>query len=143
MMRPPCRDEIRGRPSSHGTRRPAHARDDVCERFALARQAPVNRAPIDTHVLRHRFDAAFPALQETHDEAADLRGGLVGIVIGIGLEHLAREARDSRIGIRILDGEIALRTDDPVESLAEFDAAGEQALVLCAIPGRIVREAHT
>ncbi len=110
------------------------------ERFAFLRQAPVNGAPVDSEVLCDDFDAAHPGAEQADHEPPHLCRELVGTLLGIGVEHLAREAREPWVGIGIRDLEIPARTDDAVERVTELDPAPEQPVVVGAIGGRIVRE---
>ena len=115
-----------------------NAGDDTRERFAFLREAPVNGAPIDAEMLRDGFDGARSSAEKAHHEPAHLLRQLVGSRRGIGVQHLARQAREPWIGIGIRDVEIPARTDDAVKCVTELDPAPEQPVVFGAIGGRIV-----
>ena len=98
----------------------------------------MNGAPIDAEVLCDNLDTACSAADQAHHQLSDLYRELVGPLLRIRVEHLARQAREPWIGRGICDIEIPARTDDAVERLTELDPASEQSVVFCAISGSIV-----
>jgi hypothetical protein len=79
-------------------------------------------------MLLDAIDRARAGAEQRDDEVAHLQRHREA-VFGLRLEHLLREPRDARIGVRIGRVEVAALTDDAVEIVTELDASPEHPLV--------------